>query len=201
MRKLILAALTAALALSLSASLASARTGISVSPTATTLTLTNLELEGGIGTPVRCNVTMDAALHERTSKSVGSLAGFADIAVSTGGCSEGNAGILVGGRRVTGAQGPYHVTYRSFTGTLPSITSVTLRVNAVTFWIELPGVADCLTNGAVNIDGSTTGGNPATGMRVTAQNIPLTGDFLCIFSSGTMNGTGNLSSSVRMTLF
>ncbi len=200
MRKMIFAALAAVLALSLTAGVASAERGVSVSPSNTTLSLPGLELEGGLGTPVRCNVTMDTALHERIAKVQGTLTGNADIAVSTGGCTDGNAGLLVGGRRVTGAQGPYHVTYESFDGELPNIESVTLTVNNVIFWISISGI-DCLTNGAVDISGTTTGGNPATGIDVTAQNVPLTGDFLCIFSSGDMKGSGSLSSSIRMTLF
>jgi hypothetical protein len=109
-------------------------------------------------------------------------------------------GLLVDGSRVTGAQGPYHLTYRSFTGTLPSITSMTVRINDVVWWLRV-GEIDCLTNGAVDMDSSTTGGNPMTGARMTAQNVPVTGDFLCIFSAVTLNAAGSLSASVRMTLF
>ena len=192
-------ALAAAAVLLITTGVASARSGISMSPTSTTLTYTNIEFEGGIGTPIRCNWTLDLAFHARTSKSVGSLTGFADLTM--GACSEGSIGILDGGRRVTGAQGPYHLTYRSFTGTLPNITSLTFRLNDVTFWIELPGFTDCLTNGAVDIDSTTTGGNPITGARMASQNVPMTGEFLCIFSAVELNGSGSLSSSVRMTLF
>jgi hypothetical protein len=200
MRKVILTALAAALALSLSASLASARTGIAVNPTATTLTLVNLNMDAA-GIDVQCNVTMDAALHARTNKTTGSLAGFADIAVSTGACTEGNAGILRSGARVTGPQGPYHVTYTSFSGTLPNIESVRLTVQDVIFWIRTPGGTECLTNGAVDINGDSTGGTRVTGMRVGAQNIPLTGGFLCGLASGTMEGSGSLSTALTISLF
>jgi hypothetical protein len=200
MRKVILTAFAAVLALSLSASIASARTGIAVTPTSTTLTLINLNMDAS-GIDVQCNVTMDAALHARTNKSVGSLAGFADITVSTGACTEGNAGLLVGGRRVTGAQGPFHITYASFRGTLPSIESIRLVVNDVTFWITTPGGTDCLTNGAVDINGDSTGGTTVEGMNVSAQSIPLSGDFACNFSSGTMEGRGDLSTNLTISLF
>jgi hypothetical protein len=199
MRKLILTALTAALVLSVAASLASARTGLASSPATNTLTLTNLELEGGLGNPVRCNVTMNVTLHSSVAKTVGALAGLARITVSTGSCAAGNAGLLVGGVRVTGAQGPYHVQYASFAGTLPSITAVTLNVVGVSFWIRSPEGVECNASN-VSIHGSTTGGNPATGMRVEAQNIPLSGGFLCSFASGTMQGNGTLASRETITL-
>ncbi len=199
--KAMTAVVVAALVLASLAGVAGAERGISVpANTNTTLTLPGLEVEGGLGTPVRCNVTLDLAIHQRIGKTTEALVGQSDVAVSTGACTEGNAGLLIGGRRVTGAQGPYHLTYQSFTGELPSISSVTVRINNVVFWIDVGGI-DCLTNGAVDIDGTTTGGNPVTGVSVSSQSVPLTGDFLCIFTSGELNGRGSLSSSVRMTLF
>jgi len=199
MRKVILTIFAAALALTLSASVAGARTGIAVTPTATTLTLVNVTLDAGFDV-AECNVTMRATLHARTIKSVGSLAGFADIAVSTGACTEGNAGILRGGARVTGPQGPYHVTYTSFSGTLPNISSVRLTVQDVTFWIGTTGT-ECLTNGAVDIHGDTFPGTTVTGMRVSAQSIPLTGGFLCGLTSGALEGSGTLSTALTISLF
>jgi hypothetical protein len=189
MRKLILAVFTATVFVSLLSGAASARTGLRAEPRSTYVYLHNLRLEGGIA-PVKCDVTMGVELHTSIPKAAGTLAGFATIAVSTGACEEGDAGLLVGGRRVTGLQGPYHVNYLSFTGTLPRIEAVTLQVLAVEFWIREPRGVECLTNGSQNITGTTTGGNPATGISVAAQNIPLRGGILCLFAQGSMEGTG-----------
>ncbi len=196
----LITALLALLVVALTTGLASAGRAIGVNPWTVALTMNELEIEGGMGTPVRCNLTVDYTLHNLIAKTLGTLMGTARMRLSTGSCSEGNAGLLVGGRRVTGSQGPYHITYRFYLGTLPNVTVLGLGLRFTTFWISVSGI-DCLTDGAVDIDFETTGGNPATGMQVVSNNVPLTGDFLCIFSSGEMNGSGSLSSSVRMTLF
>ncbi len=194
-----IATVLAALVLASLAGVAGAERGIGLSPTSTTITLSGLEIEGGIGTPWRCNVTIDAAFHERTAKVAGTLLGLADLAVGTGACTEGDFGLLVGGRRVTGAQGPYHVTYEAFEGSLPNIGSISFTLNDVVFWITLPGI-ECLTDGAVDISLTTSGGNPATGVRLDPASVPLTGEFLCIFAGVELIGDGTLSNSVRMTL-
>lgn len=200
MRKAVLAGLAAIMALALSAGLASANRGISASPSTNTITFPRLSLEGGIGSPVTCSVTLNTTLHASVAKVADTLAGNANVTVSTGSCSNGNAGILAGRSRATGPQGPYHVTYQAFGGTLPNITSVTLRIENVTFWIELPGVATCLTNGSVDIDGTSTGGNPASGMNVSRSGIPLTGGILCIFASGSMTGEGTVATATTISL-
>ncbi len=199
MRIAIRAIVAAVLVLSFSAAVAGARDGLAFSPTTTTLTFARFEFSGGLGVDISCPVTLALTLHASVSKSVGALAGQTNVTAGTGRCSEGNAGLLVGGRRVTGAQGPYHLTYSSFSGTLPNISSVTLRVNDVAFWVT-SSPAECLTQGAIDIAGTTTGGNPATGLSVSATGIPLTGNFLCTFASGSISGAGSLSPSVRIAL-
>ncbi len=192
MRKFVVAALTATALLALIAGSASARNGLSASPSSSTLIIRNLELRGGFGT-VRCNITQTVTLHASVAKSRGALAGQANVAVSTNGCAAGNAGILVSGRRVTGLTGPYHVQYQSFAGTLPNISSVTLAVTGVSFWITEPTFSvTCLTAEPQNIAGTTTGGNPATGMSVAAAGIRLEGGIGCGFIEGSMSGSGSI---------
>ena len=200
MRKVILMALASALTLALTAGIASAERGLASSPSANTLTLPALELEGGLGTPVRCGVTMAVTLHASVAKTAGALAGNANITVGTGRCTNGDAGLLVRGARTT-TGGPYHVQYTGFTGRLPSITSVGLQVVGVEFWIQLSSPrVECLTNGAQTIAGTTTGGNPATGIDVRAANVGLRGGILCLFATGAMNGVGTLATATTITL-
>ncbi len=200
MYRLIRAVCSSALVLALAAVPALASRGLLVSPNRTVATFPSLEIEGGTGTPVRCDVIVSQTFHSTISKASHSLAGFTYVLVRTGACSEGNAGLLVGGRRVTGEQGPYHMQYVGFTGTLPDIRRLYVLIRLGLMWISVSGI-DCLSDGEVVVEAGTTGGNPATGMDITSQPIPLTGDFLCIFSSGEANGSGSLSSSIRMTLF
>ncbi len=198
MHKLTITASTAILALALMASAAIANSGISFSPTRTTLTFESARFEGGLGSPVSCSLTLDIELHPRTSKTAGTLTGLSDVGFNS--CIDGTMGMLVGGRRVTGPQGPFHVTYQSFTGTLPNITSITFKVNDVVLWYRQAEI-DCLTAGAIDVLGTTTGGNPATGVNIASTSAPLTGDFSCIFSDLDVSASGSLSAATRMTLF
>jgi hypothetical protein len=161
--------------------------------------MTNLEIEGGLGAPIRCNVTMNVTLHSSIAKTAGGLTGLTRLTISTGACASGDVGLLVGGRRVTGPQGPYHIQYLSFAGTLPSITSVTLALVGWEFWIRTFEGVECQGNN-INLHFSTTGGNPATGARVEAQSIPVSGGFTCLVGSITMQGTGAFSSREAITL-
>ncbi len=200
MRRLTFAAIAATLVLALSASVAGAENGIRFEPIGTTLTLANLEVREGFGT-ARCDVILDKAHHPNVQKSLNTLLGLTDVRIRTGACAQGDMGLLVAGRRVTGERGPYHLTYESFNGTLPEIESITLTLNNVSFWI-LEGDTECLTNGVVDISMTTTGGNPATGAAITAHDIPLAGDlFACFFATGDMNGSGNYSAGITMTLY
>lgn len=176
---------------------ASARTRLGFSPSNVSFA-GEIELESGLGTPVRCNLTLAMTLHSSVGKVADSLAGMTNL--TFGSCSNGDMGLLVGGRRVTGSYGPYHLTYRSFSGTLPNITSVSFGINDVTFWVEITGLSTCLSNGAVDMNGETTGGNPATGMRIDAARVPLTGGVLCVFVSSSLTGRGRLSTALTLTL-
>ncbi len=198
MRKAARSALATVLALMLAVGVAGAREGIAVEPVNPLIAFSDLSFEGGLGLPVRCDVTIRMTL-EAWSKTANALAGQAYVTFDTFNCTQGDAGILVGGRRVVDAQGPYHVTYDSFEGALPNITSITVRVNNIILWTSYRGI-ECLTNGAVDIAATTTGGNPITGMRIVAQSIPLTGGVLCLFSSAEVNGGGNVFPSILMSL-
>jgi hypothetical protein len=70
---------------------------------------------------VRCEVTLDATLHERTMiKDLGTLMGYITRAI-LGPCSNGTYTILT-------STLPWHIRYSDFEGTLPEITSLIVHV-------------------------------------------------------------------------
>ena len=194
MRQMLNVSLAVTLLLATLAAPSAARRGLRFSPTSTRLGLA-IQAEIGGGTPGRCVLGLEETLHESVAKAAGTLLGTANVSLS---CEFG-MGLLVGGRRVTGPQGPYHLTYTSFAGTLPNITAVTRRVKDLEVWTAIAG-SPCLSDGTIDLDITTTGGNPATGAQLTPQSIPLTGEFECIFSSIEVTGVGSLSPSVRISL-
>ncbi len=198
MRRVILATVASVVLVLLAAASSLARTGIAVSPTNTIMVFPEFEVET-LGTPVRCGVGLDITLHSRTSKVVGTLAGLVELSFNTNACVDGNMGQLVGGRRVTGYWGPYHMTYLGFSGTLPTISAVTWRINDVVLWTR-SGDVDCLTDGPGDIDVRSTGGNPVRELEASGS-FPLTGDFLCDFASGSVYGSASTSQAVTLTLF
>lgn len=77
---------------------------------------------------VRCNVTLRGSFHYRTSsKTRGALAGYITSAALTRPCSGGEAWILNGTERATNTL-PWHISYDSFTGTLPRIRTLRTAV-------------------------------------------------------------------------
>ncbi len=198
MRHVAACALVIAVCCGLLAPQAAARTGLAFSPQQSNFMTASMTFEPGLGSGVTCSVALQIAMH-RVSKSVGTLAGHGILGVDPLLCGFGRAGILVGGTRALGTQ-VYHLTYSSFTGTLPNITSITFVLNDVVFWIEVPRVVECLTAGGVDIVWTTGGGNPATSLTGRSTGIPLTGSFLCLFASGEITASATLSPSIRMTL-
>ncbi len=199
MRKAILAVLAAVLSLALWVSVANADRGIRTTPAETTLTMARFTLEGGIGTPIDCVFVSRLTFRASIPKALGQLMGNSTVTVSTNSCASGNMGFLVAGRRVTGPVGPGHFTYGGFLGTLPRIEGLLKELYDVEFWISQEGI-NCRTNGSVAIEAASTGGNPATGWAITSQNVPVTGDFFCIFSSLEINASGTLSDRIQLEL-
>lgn len=197
--KLILMALTAALLLSFAAGTASARNGLIASPSTVEAIFPELTFSDTTGlVEVICEVTLNVTFHESVAKTIGSLAGFAEVAVDEAGCEGGTAGLLdVNDERVTGLYGPYHITFDGFTGTLPNIQSVSLQLNEVKFWIEA-GVT-CLAN-EQPISGTSSGGNPATELDVIEANVPLEGGILCNLTSGKLDGSAALTHDITIEL-
>jgi hypothetical protein len=98
------------------------------------------------GAVIRCNATLEGTFHSSTFvKTRNLLIGYVTRAGTTvASCTGGRASFLT-------ATLPWHVTYRAFTGTLPSIRSVQ---------ISLIGLSTTLEDGAYFCLSRTTAANP-----------------------------------------
>ena len=155
--------------------------------------------EGGVS--ITCPVTLEGSFLERTATKVrGALR--ARITRSTvGTCREGNATILAETQ-------PWDVTYQSFTGTLPNITSVRYSLLNAAFQVE-PGLGIvCLARTTREFPAAGDASRDANGriISLTADSslqIPTTGNFECP-EAGIFTGTGEVfvqgSSTTRVTL-
>jgi hypothetical protein len=191
--KLMMTALAALLVLSLTAGTAAARTALSASPRAFFVHFSPLTLSGG-GQTIRCNVLMHVELHESIPKISGTLAGFATIQIFEETCVGSPFGATAGllgprGERIRGLGGPYHLLYVSFSGTLPEIRAVTIGVKRVPFWFRIAELITCLVQQEV-IKGTSTGGNPATGLETSEGVSGITGSGCP--EEGVFEGTSSL---------
>jgi hypothetical protein len=197
--KLLLAGLTAALLLA--TAVASATAGrLSVSSRSFTITWASLQFTttGGIG-PINCPITVNGSFHSNTiTKATGALVGFVNRATVIGaGCT--------GGRATINQEAlPWHVRYRAFRGTLPTITGVDFSTVGAKWTMESGGLA-CTT--------ITTTANPVAGVAnvsggvVTSltpdpsATIPLRSVFLCaIAGSGLFSNTSTTATTITVTL-
>lgn len=160
--------------------------------------------ESGGGFPINCPVTLEGSFHQRTfAKTRDLLAGYiTNAVVNNAGCTEGHATILR-------ASLPWHVTYQSFTGTLPGITGVRYNLIGAAFQIE-PGLGlSCLASSSSRSPAAGTasremGGNITSLQPDSTLAIPVTGA-LCpesgIFSgSGEVFVLGSTERRVRLSL-
>lgn len=150
------------------------------------------------GSAVICPVTIAGSFHSRTiSKVANSLIGYINRAtVAEASCRGGRA------RALTETL-PWHVQYSSFSGTLPAITAVTLRLINASFQIEVFGVL-CLyrttaTNPARGIANVTSGEVRTLRAEENAKIPKNSGSFLCP-PEGVFKGTGNVSPVIRVSL-
>lgn len=155
----------AALLLALTASAASANRSLTQTPTenqnATSAALTFTD-EGSTFRIV-CALTLEL---RELAAAIAKTNGFtmARANARLGGCATG---------RMLVASQPWTVSFISFAGTLPSITSVRLEVRDVGILFEwFSGIARCLYGGSMQ--GTTVGGTSVTDMRLDeSRTLPL----------------------------
>lgn len=133
---------------------ASAR-NLSASSQTLRATFARINFSGGFGT-TECSLTFEGSFHARTiAKVAGTLSGFVTRAV-LGACARGVGTVLT-------ETLPWHVRYRSFTGTLPNISTIIADINGVGFQIREPtfGVT-CLASGGLVITFNREAGGVVT---------------------------------------
>jgi hypothetical protein len=187
--KLLLAALTAALTLGALLSTAYARR-ITVSNQNFRATWTTLRFLGGVFGNIECPVTIEGSFHSRTiSKVLEALVGYVSRAVvAETRCAGGSA-------RVLAETLPWHIRYNGFSGTLPNITQIHLRIVGAGFLVQIGGTRcryksteTSPMRGWVNREA----GGIATSIRVdeTAAIPKSSGSFVCP-GTGRLEGTTN----------
>jgi len=199
--KLGLAALLAASVMATAVGIASAR-NLSVSNQNFRIVWTPLEFNAPEGTRVRCNVTMDGTFHTRTiAKVANALLGYVTRAiVEQPSCRESVFNTAVRAIPWNGTETslgatianslPWHVTYLTFTGTLPNISGVGLLLHRVRFTLEIPltsclasyGRDDTRLTGTVNLSSGvattlTPGTNRAPRFQLIRGTCPPEGSF------------------------
>jgi hypothetical protein len=192
----LLATLAAAITLATVVTTATAAR-LSVTNQQTRIVWTSLRFENGVTLSMSCAVTLEGSFHNATFiKTRGLLIGnITRAAVQNRQCSGGRATILL-------ETLPWHVTYQSFTGTLPTIAGITFNLIRAGFLIEQPELNLCRAvttlerpaRGIANIGA----GGVVTGLRADeTASIPLTngpGGFACGLGSGRFSGTGTVTS-------
>ncbi|HEX5146804.1 MAG TPA: hypothetical protein VFV85_07255 [Conexibacter sp.] len=156
------------------------------------------------GLTIRCNVTLEGSFHSTTiAKVEGSLIGNVTRA-STESCSTGAITFLT-------ETLPWHVEYGSFTGSLPNISTMTLRVIGFSAGLRIFGTT-CLGRSEERTPALMVAErNGATGAIVNfrwseSTAIPLTGPTGCLSlrarlggTSSSVTGQGN-ARSITLTL-
>jgi hypothetical protein len=206
--KLLLTGLTTAFVLALSVGSVSANR-LSTSAQDFDIRWTSAGFSSDSGSNASCPVTLQGSFHSRTmAKVANALIGFVSRASVRGQSSAGNC--TGGTATVLQASLPWHLTYRSFSGTLPNISGVSINIINESFQLQPSGSLSCL--------GRTTAANPAIGIinivagrgaSITADpaaEIPLTSEFgLCAFGgSGHFENTSSsltrLASTASITV-
>jgi hypothetical protein len=129
--KLMLAALTAAIAFGALVSVADANRAATSSQNIRVVWSEITFAGSGEFGAVICRVTLEGSVHSRTiSKVAEALIGYANrVSVDEAGCTGGRA-------RANQESLPWHVRYESFSGSLPNITAVNGRFVGVEFTIS-----------------------------------------------------------------
>jgi hypothetical protein len=159
------------------------------------------------GNLIQCPVTLEGSFHSRTiSKVCGQLIGYITKAfVREASCTGGS------GRALTETL-PWHVQYLGFIGTLPTITGIRLILVGARFQVRNEAGTTCLAGttqrspggGIVNVEAA---GAARTLRADETLNIPLGGEFVCLFSGGSnFEGTaevfaqGSTTTRIRVSL-
>jgi hypothetical protein len=197
-----LTALIAALLLSAALSTASARR-LELSNQRFRVAWSRLEFQSAFLTGA-CQVTLEGSFHSATIPKMARLliGAITRVNIKKESCTNGEA-------LVDSATLPGHITYESFTGTLPSISSVRLLLTRFTFWVATFG-ARCTygtSTGNMTFSANLTAGEITTLTPVAGSNTAslLEGGGLCpgsvsLLSEATDGTLTVLNSAARIRI-
>jgi len=196
----VLAALVATLALALAVDGAAAR-NFELSNQHFRITWTELAFfDQGLAEFVAlCPVTLEGSFHRRTfAKVVGSLIGHITRAVVRENACRDPAGAAASARFLPESL-PWHITYAGFSGFLPRIESLRVRILGIRFENSIRGMA-CLFNGAATQMNATffVAGGVMTSFEFERGTVlpPMAGNNCAVF--GINGGLERLSTSLTL---
>jgi hypothetical protein len=207
--KLVLVALTATIILTMAAASASALRSLSLNPagairaTSVALSFTSPENEATITSNVTLTGTLERAIQKREGARVGTITRCETNEERIRGVAAGTTVRVRCGPLV-----PFTITYKTFLGTLPSITGVLLLIRAgflIATIFEGIKVNECLFEGTVGALGRIVGG-VLERLEILArdQNItllrPLEQTLQACVRIGVLTGNFTLSPTQRVTL-
>jgi hypothetical protein len=192
--KLLMAAFAAAVLLAIAVGSASAtHLEIPNSANGFKITWNPLTMRAGTST-IKCPVTLEGSFAastyvKRTGLRVGAVTG---ASVNNAGCTEGHATLLT-------ARLPWAITYQSFSGTLPTITGITLNLIEMEFQLEVGGISCLMRTGTERpfrgIANVTGGAEIRTFEADPTARFETSGGFFCSFSGElSFSGTGTATS-------
>lgn len=109
-------------------------------------TWASLEYTTTFSMPLRCALTIEGSFHERTiQKAANALIGAVTAPRVRHPCTNAelwaaNGTEVLPNGRTYGSTLPWHLQYVGFSGTLPSMTSITLEVSRFRFLFQVPGI-------------------------------------------------------------
>lgn len=138
------------------------------------------------GVTVSCNVTLEGSFHSTTiAKAAGSLVGTITRA-AVASCSAGTMSVLAGTL-------PWHVQYSGFTGTLPNISTMSMRIvgmSASWTFLGLTCLGRSEAGTPAGVIAERSAGGTLTSFRWDESlPIPLTGSGGCSSIRGRLGGT------------
>jgi hypothetical protein len=187
--KLILAAISAIAVLGMAVSASANRLEVVNSERGFRIAWTPLTFEAG-GATVRCNVTLEGSFTRRTTTKT--------LGATIGSVTRAPVNTCVGGTASSSGL-PWTTAYGGFGGTLPTISTVTLRLTNARFTVDPTELPAC--------NATTEAGEPARGIAAVNASGEITelradetatigteGGFLCEFGTrGRFIGTGTAS--------
>ncbi len=189
--KLLLAVVSAAVLLGALTSAASARNLSSSSQTTTTL-WRRMDFTGDISGTTECEVKLSGSFHSRTmAKVTTTLIGYITEATVLR-CARGSA-------TINQASLPWHRRYRSFTGTLPSITGLSETISGSEWTLRGPSGITCTVTGATLVLAYVLSSGTVTSASVSSTG--RCGGFFTTTLAGTeTNVTDGSGARITVTL-